>query len=127
MNPKRVMPPPNFLIPPVSDREKLLRKIDRRDLAVKAIELFVLGFVSLAVLLSNLQDSQATKANERSIAEHRNQIEQVIQDSNKSAKILLCTTSIAPDVKTQAEVDKCYPKGSQAEYFKLLDIPPSEL
>ncbi len=63
----------------------------------------------------------------KSITDHREQIETIIRDSNKSTKILLCTTSIETDLKTQVEIDKCYPGGSQTEYFRLLDIPPSEL
>ncbi len=63
----------------------------------------------------------------KNTVDHRIQIEDSIAESNKAGQILLCTTSIPTEIKTAAEVNKCYPNNSQVEYFKALEIPPSKL
>ncbi len=110
--------PPEFVVPPASERERLLRILDNRDKVMRVFEVVVLAVVVGVTLFSLLRLNQMATSNESNIVDHRNQIEDAITNSNESANILLCTTSIPPGIKSQAEIDKCYPGGSQAEYFK---------
>ncbi len=85
--------PEDFVVPPVSDREKLLRKLDHRDKVMRAFETFILIVVVGITVFSLVR------------------LNQIAESNQKATKVLLCTTSIPSDVKTQAEVDKCYGNG----------------
>jgi hypothetical protein len=80
------------------------------------IILIILGFAIVSLLI--LKNRQQT---ETSSTEVQEQLQEAITDNKNKVEILLCTTSIDPKFKTQAEVDKCYPDGGQAEYFKSLN------
>ncbi len=80
------------------------------------IILIILGFVIVSLLI--LKNRQQT---ETSATKVRGQLQEAVADNSNKAEILLCTTSIPSGIKTQALVDKCYPNGNQAEYFKSLN------
>ncbi len=112
--------PEDFVVPPVSDREKLLRKLDHRDMAFKSFQFILAVILTIGVVFSNVRLNQVASNNEKNIVKHRTQIEDAIADNKKAGEVLLCTTSIPASKKSQEEVDRCYGEGGQAEYLKKL-------
>ncbi len=111
--------PSEFIIPSTSEREKLLRKIDRRDKAVKALEFLVLVIVVGLTTISNVRLSEIGFNNEKNIAEHRqqtednitsvkNQLDKVNTASKARADIGLCLFSVPYTSRTPEYVKSCY-------------------
>ncbi len=94
--------PKDFVFPPASDRERLLRKLDRRDRALKTFEVVVLVFF---VLISTL-----------SIYNHRQQTENLTKQSNQNIKgteALLCGIVLAQEIPTEGQKEACADKGTK--------------
>ena len=94
--------PEDFVVPPVSDREKLLKKLDRRD---KAVKMFEVGVLTFFILISTL-----------STYNHRRQTEQLIKQSNQNIKdtgALICDIILAQRTPTEGQKEACANKGTK--------------
>lgn len=111
--------PDDLIAPPVSDREKLLRKIDRRDKAVKLFEFVILTAVVGLTLFALLRINLIVANNERNTEEQRisqqRNTKAALAEVDKRAKanqarndIELCIVSVSPTIRTPEYVSGCY-------------------
>lgn len=115
--------PDNFTIPPISEREKLLRKIDHRDKLSKSLNVLISILVVMLVIYGQIDVRH-------NLADHRYQVETITDASTEQLRkaasanrtrldVNLCIVSVPPQTRTPEYVHKCYDDAERVNNVKI--------